>query len=146
MWLESTKYCPFKVKHDSQSMIFFPTESTDNCQGSVSAPYYESQVNPLTGHILTLSSAEETPGSWNTFRSREGPALSTIMCSLSSHGLSLTGQQYPTSLLNLLHGDRSEMGPSIASSSKPDPLPGWAVPPGYRESMDPPAGFEPGKS
>ncbi|PWA18675.1 hypothetical protein CCH79_00005667, partial [Gambusia affinis] len=118
-------------------------ESTDNCQRSV-APYYESQVPPLTGHILALSSAEETPGSWNTtFRSREGPAVSTIMCSLSSDGLSLTGQQYSTSLLNLLHGDRSEMGASIASSSRPDPLPGWAVPAGYRESVDPPIGFEP---
>ncbi|KAM4733257.1 transcription cofactor vestigial-like protein 1 isoform 1-T4 [Anableps anableps] len=120
-------------------------ESTGNCQGSVSIPYSESQVSPLTGHILTLSSAEETPGSWNTFRSREGPSLSTIMCSLSSDGLSLTGQQYSTSLLNLLHGDRGEMGASIPSSSKPDPLPNWAMPPGFRESVDPPIGFEPGR-
>ncbi|XP_054887232.1 transcription cofactor vestigial-like protein 3 [Poeciliopsis prolifica] len=120
-------------------------ESSDNCQGSMSAPYFEAPVPPLTGHILTLSSAEETPGSWNSFRSREGPAVPTIMCSLSPDGLSLTGQQYSTSLLNLLHGDRGEMGAAIASSSKPDPLPGWAVPAGYRESVDPPIGFEPGR-
>lgn len=121
------------------------TESTGNYQASVSVPYSESQVPPLTGHILALSSAEETPGSWNAYRSREGPSLSTIMCSLSSDGLSLTGQQYSTSLLNLLHGDRGEMGTSTATSSKPDPLPSWAVPPGFRDSVDPPLGFEPGR-
>uniref|UniRef100_A0A147ACS6 Transcription cofactor vestigial-like protein 1 n=1 Tax=Fundulus heteroclitus TaxID=8078 RepID=A0A147ACS6_FUNHE len=120
-------------------------ESPDNCQGSISVPYSDSQAPPVTGHILALSSAEETPGSWNTFRSREGPALSTIMCSLSSDGLSLTGQQYSTSLLNLLHGERGEMGPSIASTSKPEPLPSWVVTPGFRESADPPIGFEPGR-
>ncbi|MEQ2225211.1 hypothetical protein ILYODFUR_015168 [Ilyodon furcidens] len=120
-------------------------ENTDNCQGSLSVPYSESQVPPVMGHILALGSAEETPGSWNAFRSREGPALSTIMCSLSPDGLSLTGQQYSTSLLNLLHGDRAEMGASIASSSKPEPLPSWAVPPGFRESVDPSLGFEPGR-
>ncbi|MEQ2161427.1 hypothetical protein GOODEAATRI_009518 [Goodea atripinnis] len=114
--------------------------------GSVSVPYSESQVPPVMGHILALGSAEETPGSWNGFRSREGPALSTIMCSLSPDGLSLTGQQYSTSLLNLLHGDRAEVGASIASSSKPEPLPSWAVPPGFRESVDPSLGFEPGNS
>ncbi|XP_014885131.1 transcription cofactor vestigial-like protein 1 [Poecilia latipinna] len=120
-------------------------ESTNNCHGNMSGPYSESQVPPLTGHILALNPAEEMPGSWNTFRSREGPALPNLMCTLSSDALSLTGQQYSTSLLNLLHGDRGEMGAGIASSSKPDPLPGWAVPAGYRESVDPPIGFEPGR-
>ncbi|XP_015237425.1 transcription cofactor vestigial-like protein 1 [Cyprinodon tularosa] len=120
-------------------------ESTDDCQRRMSVPYSESQVPPVGGHILTLSSAEETPGSWNTFRSSEGPALSTIMCSLSPDGLNLTGQQYSTSLLNLLHGDRGELGASIASSSKPDPLPSWSVPPGFRESVDSPIVFEPGR-
>ncbi|KAM6923347.1 uncharacterized protein FYW49_005779 [Xenentodon cancila] len=97
--------------------------------------------------MLTLSSADDTPASWPSLtpRTGEAPGLSSIMCSLSSEGLSLTGQQYASSLLNLLHSDRVEMGPSMASSSKPDTLPRWALPLAFRESVDPSLDFEPGR-
>uniref|UniRef100_A0A3Q2ZUP7 Si:dkeyp-11e3.1 n=1 Tax=Kryptolebias marmoratus TaxID=37003 RepID=A0A3Q2ZUP7_KRYMA len=115
------------------------TEHTNTCQDSGS--YSKSQVPPVT-----YGSTSETPGPWNSFRTREGPGLPSIMCSLSPEGQCFTGQQYSASLLNLLHSDRGEMGPSMASSSKPEPVPGWTVPQGFRESADPPIGFEPGES
>ncbi|XP_017263621.1 transcription cofactor vestigial-like protein 1 [Kryptolebias marmoratus] len=114
------------------------SEHTNTCQDSGS--YSKSQVPPVT-----YGSTSETPGPWNSFRTREGPGLPSIMCSLSPEGQCFTGQQYSASLLNLLHSDRGEMGPSMASSSKPEPVPGWTVPQGFRESADPPIGFEPGR-
>ncbi|CAM9168777.1 unnamed protein product [Lampetra planeri] len=60
-------------------------------------------------------------------------------------GLSVTGEQCATSLLNLLHSDRTEMGPSMASSSKPELLPSWMVPQGFRDSVDLTGGFETGR-
>ncbi|KAM9741736.1 transcription cofactor vestigial-like protein 1 isoform 1-T2 [Menidia menidia] len=101
----------------------------------------------VAGRILALSSTEDAPGSWNSYASTTGEAagLPAIMCSLSSGELSLTGQQYATSLLNLLHSERPEMGPGSVSTSKPEPTASWAVPQGFRESADPPVGFEPGR-
>lgn len=94
---------------------------------------------------MALSPSGGSHSSWQPFNARPGEAsgLSTIMC-LSSEGLSLTGQQYATSLLNLLHSDRGEMGPSVASSSKPETLPRWTAPPMFRESVDPSPNFEQG--
>ncbi|CAB1457066.1 unnamed protein product [Pleuronectes platessa] len=95
-------------------------ESSSSCQGRAVDPYTEAQSPPAAERLLTFGPAAETPP-----------------------GLSLTGQQYATSLLNLLHSDRGEMGPSMASSSKPELLPSWTVPQGFRESVDPSVGFEP---
>lgn len=120
-------------------------EESSPCQGSVD-PYSESQVPPV-GHLLTFSSVDDAPDSWHSFTSRpgEGPGLPSIAYSLSPDGLSLTGQQYARSLLNLLHNDHGEVGPSMASSSKPELLPSWTMPQGFRESVDPAVGFEPGR-
>uniref|UniRef100_A0A3P9BFK3 Si:dkeyp-11e3.1 n=1 Tax=Maylandia zebra TaxID=106582 RepID=A0A3P9BFK3_9CICH len=80
-------------------------------------------VSPAS-RLLTITTPNNTSSSWSTFPTRagEGPGLSSIAYSLSPDGLSLTGQQYASSLLNLLHSDRGEMGP-VASSSKPELLP-----------------------
>lgn len=120
-------------------------EETSPCQGSAVDPYSESQVPPVGGRVLTFSPADDAPDSWQSFTSRagEGSGLPSIAYSLSQEGLSLTGQQYATSLLNLLHN--GEMGPSMASSSKPELLPSWTVPQGFREPVDPAVGFEPGR-
>ncbi|XP_070769347.1 transcription cofactor vestigial-like protein 1 [Enoplosus armatus] len=121
-------------------------EDTNTCQGSAVDSFSESQVPPVAGRLVSFSPADDAPGSWHSFTARagEGPGLPSIAYSLSPQGLSLTGQQYATSLLNLLHNDRGEMGPSMASSSKPELHPGWTVPQGFRESVDPGVGYEPG--
>ncbi|XP_030251506.1 transcription cofactor vestigial-like protein 1 isoform X2 [Sparus aurata] len=120
-------------------------ENSSTCQGSAADPYYESQVPP--GRLLTFSPADDAPETWQSFTARagEGPGLPSITYSLSQEGLTLTGQQYSTSLLNLLHNDRGDMGPSMASSSKPELLPSWTMPQGFRESGDPAVGFEAGR-
>lgn len=125
---------------------FSPAEETSTCQGNA-ASYSDSQVPPLGGGHLIYGPADDPTGQWHSFitRSREGSGLPSSTYSLSQDGLSLTGQQYATSLLNLLHSDRNEMGPSMASSSKPELLPSWTVPQGFRDSVDPAVGFEPGK-
>ncbi|XP_037531676.1 transcription cofactor vestigial-like protein 1 [Nematolebias whitei] len=119
------------------------SEHTNTCHSSVS--YTKSLVPSEGGHSVTFSSANETPVSWNSFRTREGPVLPAIVCPLPPEGQCFTGQQYSTSLLNLLHSDRGEIVPSMASSSKPEPVPGWTVPQGFRESVDPSISFEPGR-
>lgn len=120
-------------------------EETSPCQGSAVDSYSEPQVPPAGG-LLTYNPADDAPDSWHSFAGRtgEGAGLPSLAYSLSQEGLSVTGQQYATSLLNLLHNDRSEMGPSMASSSKPELPPSWTMPQGFRESMDPAVGFEPG--
>lgn len=129
--------------------LYSPAEDTSTCQGSALDSYTESQAPPLAGRLLAFGPADDAPGSWHslTTRAGEGPGLPSIAYHpLSQEGLSLTGQQYATSLLNLLHSDRGEMGPGIASSSKPELLPSWTMPQGFRESVDPAVAFEPGKS
>lgn len=127
--------------------LFYPcsTEDSNPCQGSAVDSYSDPQVPPVGGRLLTFSPADNSPDSWLPFTSRagEGPGLPY---SLSQDGLSLTGQQYATSLLNLLHNDRGDLGPSMASSSKPEVLPNWTVPQGFRESVDPNLGYESGKT
>ncbi|XP_060904377.1 transcription cofactor vestigial-like protein 1 isoform X1 [Labrus mixtus] len=119
-------------------------EDSIPCQGSAVDPYSESQVPPVAGRLLTFSPADNVPDSWHSFTGRagEGPGLPY---SMSQDGLSVTGQQYATSLLNLLHNDRGDMGPSTASNSKPEGLPSWTVPQGFRESVDPALGYETGR-
>ncbi|KAM4554904.1 transcription cofactor vestigial-like protein 1 [Odontesthes bonariensis] len=123
------------------------TEDGRSCQDGAAVCFSGSQDPAVARRIVALSSTADSPGSWHSFTSRTGEAsgLPTIMCSLSSGELSLTGQQYATSLLNLLHSDRPEMGPSTVSNSKPEPPPSWTVPQGFRESADPPVGFETGR-
>ncbi|XP_059201698.1 transcription cofactor vestigial-like protein 1 [Centropristis striata] len=122
-------------------------EDSSPCQGTPVDCYSEPQVPPVAGCLLNFSPADNAPGPWHSFTSRagEGPGLPSITYSLSPEGLSLTGQQYATSLLNLLHSDRGEVGPSMASSSKPELHPNWTVPQGFRDSVDPGVGFEPGR-
>ncbi|XP_023254228.1 transcription cofactor vestigial-like protein 1 [Seriola lalandi dorsalis] len=120
-------------------------EDNSPCQGLAVNSYTESQPPPVPGHLLNFGPADNTPGPWHSLAARagQGPGLPSIAYSLSPEGLSVTGQQYATSLLNLLHSDRGEMGPSMASSSKPELIPSWTVPQGFRESVDPAVGFEP---
>ncbi|XP_068182183.1 transcription cofactor vestigial-like protein 1 isoform X2 [Antennarius striatus] len=121
-------------------------ERTSSCQGSAVDPFSGPQV-PSSGRHLPFSHADDVPDSWHSFTTRagEGPALAPLAYSLSPEGLGVTGQQYTTSLLNLLHNDQGDMGPSMACSSKPDLHPSWTMPQGFRESMDPTVGFEPGR-
>lgn len=123
-----------------------PTEKSSSCQGSAVGTYSGSQV-PSLDRLLTLSPADDAPDSWQSFpvRAGEGPGLPSITYSLSPEGLSLTGQQYASSLLNLLHNDQGEMGSSMAHSSKTELPHNWMPQQGFRESVDPSLGFEPGK-
>ncbi|KAF6736648.1 Transcription cofactor vestigial-like protein 1 [Oryzias melastigma] len=120
------------------------SEDLTTCQDIAAPSYSEPQALSKAGCIMALGSPGGGHSSWQPFTSRPGeaPGLSTIMC-LSSDGLSLTGQQYATSLLNLLHSDRGEVGPS--NVSKPDTLPRWTAPHGFRESVDPSINFEQGR-
>lgn len=122
-------------------------EDINPCQGATAELYTEPQVPPMANQRLTFNPAEDPTAPWHSFPARPGEAtgMPPLAYSLSSDGLSLTGQEYATSLLNLLHSDRSEMGPSVASSSKPELLPGWTVPQGFRDSVDPTVGFEAGR-
>lgn len=120
-------------------------EDPNSCQGSVAHSYAEPQVPPAAGRLLTFRSADDSPGTWHSIGG-EGPGLQSITYPLPPAGLSLTGQQYATSLLHLLHSDRGELGPSMASGSKQEMLPGWTVPQGFRESVDPAVSVEPGRS
>lgn len=145
-----SKACKAKAPAVKPKKIRKPikTEESSVCGNSAVDSYPESQVPPVAGgHLLTFNPADDPPNSWPSFTGRTGEAsgLSSLAYSLSSEGLSVTGQQYAQSLLNLLHSDRTEMGPNIASSSKPDLLPNWTVPQGIRESVDPSIGFEPGR-
>lgn len=150
--MKSTVYELPDYKQDTSILTIWllslsPAEESSPCQGSSVDCYSESQLPPAAGRLLNFSPADDAPGSWHTFTTRggEAPGLPSIAYSLSQEGLSLTGQQYANSLLNLLHSDRGEMGPSMASSSKPELHPSWTVPQGYRDSVDPAVGvFEPG--
>ncbi|TMS17677.1 Transcription cofactor vestigial-like protein 1 [Larimichthys crocea] len=122
------------------------SEETNHCQGSAIDPYSETQIPPVAGHLLTYSPASDAPDSWPSFSAMAGEGSGSLAYSLSSEGgLSITGQQYATSLLNLLHNDRGEMGPSMASSSKPELHPSWTMPQGFRESVEPAESFEAGR-
>ncbi|CAJ1058842.1 transcription cofactor vestigial-like protein 1 [Xyrichtys novacula] len=118
------------------------TEDSSPCQGSSVDPCSESLQPPVGGRLMTFNPTGNSPD-WHSFtRAGEGPGLPYT---LSQEGLSLTGQQYATSLLNLLHNDRGDLGPTMASSSKPEMLPSWTVPQGFRESVDPALGYETGR-
>ncbi|KAM4621454.1 transcription cofactor vestigial-like protein 1 isoform 2-T2 [Polymixia lowei] len=136
-------------------------EESNPCQwtSAPSTSYSEAQFQPISGHLqlgstkeahtgLPFSPAHDSPPSWSSFAARQtgGLGLTPIPYSLSTEGMGLTGQQYATSLLNLLQSDRSEMGPSMASGSKPDLLPSWTPPTGFRDPVDPAIGFEPGRA
>lgn len=120
-------------------------EKNSSCQGSAANPYSPSKVPP-PGGLLNLSPVDDAPEVWHSFATRDGdgPGLPSIAYSLSPEGLSLTGQQYATSLLNLLHTDQAEGGPSGGpSTSKPELHHSWMMQQGFRESVDP--AFEPGR-
>lgn len=123
------------------------SEVGSTCQASASDSFSESQPGLGGGHLLTYNPADTSPGSWHSYSSRtvDNPGMSSITYSLSQEGLSLTGQQYASSLLNLLHGERGEVAPSVASCSKPELLPSWPIPSGFREPVDPSAGYDPGR-
>ncbi|KAL6117449.1 uncharacterized protein ACO6RY_15236 [Pungitius sinensis] len=119
-------------------------EQSSACQGSATDCYSQPQVPPPE-RLPNFSPAEEPLGSWHSFPARDGPGFPSLAYPMSTGGLSLTGQQYATSLLNLLHNDRGEIGPGMASGSKPELHPSWPVPQGFRDSVDHAAGFEPGR-
>ncbi|KAJ3587875.1 hypothetical protein NHX12_011470 [Muraenolepis orangiensis] len=124
-------------------------EDSNSCQWMATS-YPEAQfLSPKEAHAgLPFGPMDELPSGWAPFPVRQagGMGLPPIPYSLTTDGLSLTGQQYATSLLNLLHSDRGEMGPGVASGSKPELLPSWTTPSAFRESLDPGVGFDPGRS
>lgn len=124
--------------------VFLSTEKSNLCQEST-VDYPKPQLPP--GSLLTLSPMEDSPNSWHPFTAREGDSvgLPSLAYSLSQEGLSLTGQQYTTSLLNLLHTEQADMGASLPSSSKPELHPSWMMQPGLREPVDHTMAFKPGK-
>ncbi|KAM6953177.1 transcription cofactor vestigial-like protein 1 [Aplochiton taeniatus] len=109
-----------------------------------------SPTEPHPNPPLPLGSPDTASASWSSYSPRQSGGLGLIPISyppsLPPNGLSLTGQQYASSLLNLLHSDRSEVSPGIASGSKPDFLPSWTGHPGFRDPMDPAGGLESGRS
>lgn len=125
--------------------VFLSTEKSNQCQEFAVDAYSRPQLSP--GGLLTLSPMEDPPDPWHPFtaRGREGMGLPSIAYSLSPQGLSLTGQQYATSLLNLLHNEQADMGPSLPSSSKPELHHSWMVQPGLREPVDHATAFKTGK-
>lgn len=125
--------------------VFLSTEKSNLHQESAADNYPKPQLPP--GSLLTLSPVEDSPNSWHPFTARGGETvgLPSLAYSLSPEGLSLTGQQYATSLLNLLHTEQADMGASLPSSSKPELHPSWMVQPGRREPVDHTMAFKPGK-
>ncbi|CAL8263205.1 unnamed protein product [Lota lota] len=140
---------PIKPK---KSRKFLKSEDSNSCQWKATSPgsYPEAQFlsRQESQGGLPFSPVDESPSGWQPFPIRQagGLGLPPIPYSLSTEGLSLTGQQYATSLLNLLHSDRNEMGPGMASSSKPDLLPSWTAPAAFRDALEPSADFDPGRS
>ncbi|KAF3694047.1 Transcription cofactor vestigial-like protein 1 [Channa argus] len=116
----------------------YKSEDARPCQASAVDSYRDPQVLPQAGRLLSFSPSDEAPSPWHSLAPRavESPGFPSIACPLPPDGLGVTGQQYATSLLNLLHTDQGEMGPSMASSSKPEMLPNWTVPRDFRESTD----------
>lgn len=134
----------FRTTLGLTGFVYCP-EDAKPCQTGAVDTYVDSQVPPPAGHLLTFNPADTGPSSWSSpsVRLGESPALSSFAYPLPPQGLSLTGQQYANSLLNLLHNDRNEMGPSMPSGSKPDLLPSWSMPQGFVEPTE--SGFEHGK-
>ncbi|XP_056898477.1 transcription cofactor vestigial-like protein 1 [Takifugu flavidus] len=120
-------------------------EKSNLCQESTVVNNPKPQLPP--GSLLPLSPVEDSPNSWHPFTARGGESvgLPSLAYSLSPEELSLTGQQYATSLLNLLHTEQVDMGASLPSSSKPELHPSWMVPPGLREPVDHTMAFKPGR-
>ncbi|XP_061899338.1 uncharacterized protein LOC133647682 isoform X1 [Entelurus aequoreus] len=118
-------------------------EDSSHCQANGAMPL------PVPGRHVAFNPVDDPSRPWPSFLARtreEASGLpSAAAYSMSPEDLSLTGQQYATSLLNLLHSDRSEMGPGVASGSKTELVPSWMVPQGFRDSVDPAVGFESGK-
>ncbi|XP_061644230.1 transcription cofactor vestigial-like protein 1 [Phyllopteryx taeniolatus] len=100
---------------------------------------------PVTGRYLAFGSTDNPSRPWHSFIARTGEASGLPSAMYSAEDLSLTGQQYTSSLLNLLHSDRAEMGPGVASSSKAEHPANWMVPQGFRDSVEPAGGFEHGQ-
>lgn len=129
----------------SHLTVSLSTEKPTHSQEFTADGYPRPQLPP--GGLLTLSPTDEAPDTWPPFTARAGESagLPSIAYSLSPEGLSLTGQQYATSLLNLLHHEQADMGASLASSSKPELHHSWMVQPGLREPVDPAMVFKAGK-
>lgn len=129
----------------SHLTVSLSTEKSTHSQESAADAYPRPQLPPRG--LLTLSPTDDAPEMWDPFTARAGESagLPSIHYSLSPEGLSLTGQQYATSLLNLLHNEQADVGPSLASSSKPELHEGWMVQPGLREPVDPTMVYKPGK-
>ncbi|XP_053735518.1 transcription cofactor vestigial-like protein 1 [Synchiropus splendidus] len=120
-------------------------EQTSACQESAAESYSPLPIPPGRHQVFSPPDGPSRP--WHPINARIGqsPSLSAIAYNLPPDGLSLTGQQCATSLLNLLHSDRGDIGSGMASGSKPDLLPNWMVPPGLTDSVDPAVGFESGR-
>lgn len=120
-------------------------EQTSACQESAAESFSQLPLPPGRHQVYGPPDGPSRP--WHPINPRIGqsPALSAIAYNLPPAGLSLTGQECATSLLNLLHSDRGEIGPSMAPGTKPDLLPNWMVPSGLTEAVDPAVGFDTGR-
>ncbi|XP_054648825.1 transcription cofactor vestigial-like protein 1 [Dunckerocampus dactyliophorus] len=117
-------------------------EESGSCQANGTEPL------PASGCHVAFKAMDDPCRPWPSFITRtreEASGLPSAAYSMSPEDLSLTGQQYASSLLNLLHSDRSEMGPGMASSSKTELVPSWMVHQGFRDSVEPAVGFESGQ-
>ncbi|XP_077466645.1 transcription cofactor vestigial-like protein 1 [Stigmatopora argus] len=114
-------------------------EDSNTCQPALS------EALPVLSRHSVFGPGDEPSGSWHPFVGRTGEPSSSPVTAYSVEDLSLTGQQYASSLLNLLHGDRAETVAGMASGSKAEHLPNWMVPQGLRDSVEPAGGFELGK-
>ncbi|XP_077433685.1 transcription cofactor vestigial-like protein 1 isoform X2 [Vanacampus margaritifer] len=114
-------------------------EESSACHANLAEP------PPVASRHLSFVPADVPAGPWHSFIGRTGETSGLPAAEYSADDLSLTGQQYASSLLNLLHGDRAEMVPGVASGSKAEHLANWMVPQGFRDSVEPAGGFEPGQ-
>ncbi|KAL0974131.1 hypothetical protein UPYG_G00216060 [Umbra pygmaea] len=126
-----------------------------SCQWGVQSPSWSDghfnsvssrlQLNSTKESIHPPSLGSQEHGSSWAFppMQHDGMGLPTMTYphAMTHESLGITGQQYSNSLLNLLHGDRSEVAASMASGSKPELLPNWGGQPGFRDPMNPDTGI-----
>ncbi|XP_068596676.1 transcription cofactor vestigial-like protein 1 [Brachionichthys hirsutus] len=158
--MEGESDCPMAVKVEKHSQYVILTYFHGDINSMVDAHFSRALSNTSKAkapaakakrarkHIklglhLPFGPVNAAPTSWHSFTTRagEGPGLTPLAYPLTSEGLAIPGQQYTSSLLNLLHNDQGDVGPS----SKPELHPSWTAAQGFRESLDPPVGFEPGR-
>uniref|UniRef100_A0A3B1J5Q7 Si:dkeyp-11e3.1 n=1 Tax=Astyanax mexicanus TaxID=7994 RepID=A0A3B1J5Q7_ASTMX len=96
----------------------------------------EPQTNPHLEPIPPAASSTVWPGGPRPGASLVLPPM-VYPSAASAKGLVLPDQQYSSSLLNLLHSDRPDLGTVMVSASKQEFIPGWTRHPGFEDQMPP---------